>query len=472
MGYPTASEVQRETLMFPRKLSSRSVYSFLFLLSAILGVTIGCQKKIVPTSPDSAPVIPVSRLVEREVTDYADYTGRTDAVLAVNVRARATGYLLRTRFEEGAEVKEGDLLFQIDPLPYEIQVKQAVSQVKSAEAALVSAQATVDADREGITKTGVGVGGVISKLQLITDEASLDGAKARLDGAKATLENAKLNLSFTRVEAQINGQISRYYYTPGNLITQDQTLLTTIVAMDYMYAYFDIEERIFARIIKEISSNKGLSITPVDSQSIRAVAGGMTGLTPLQVTNFPVLMAIEGQTGFPYRGKLDFINNQVNPSTGTVAVRGYFQNPRQKGGLVSLIPGMFVRIRLPLGNGHKAQLIIDRAIGSDQGIKYVYVLDAEKRVQYRRIVPGALQEDGLRVIEPYKPATKADEMETGVKSDEMVIVGGLQQLRPRLKIQPEEIPMPTLATDAVARLKPLGSSGGASKGAGEKNAKK
>lgn len=447
--------------MSQRTLRSRFIYLSLLLFSAtVLTVAIGCQKKPSSASTDGPPVIPVSHVVEREVTDYADYTGRTDAVLSVNVRARATGYLLQTRFDEGAEVREGDLLFLIDPQPYEIQVEQAQAQVDSAEASLVSAKATVEADKRGVAKGG----NVVSDLQLITDEASVKGAQARLDGAKASLKNAKLNLSFTRVEAQISGQISRYYYTPGNLITQDQTLLTTIVATDYMYAYFDIEERIFEKVIKEISNNKSLVTASVDSQAIRAVAGGASGLTPLQLVNFPVLMAIEGQTGYPFRGKLDFINNQVNPSTGTIAVRGFFKNTRQKGGLVTLIPGMFVRVRLPLGSPHKSQLIIDRAIGSDQGIKYVYVLDDKNTVQYRRIVPGALQEDGLRVIEPYKPSTKPDEMETGIKPDELVIVGGLQQLRPRLKIQPEEVPMPTIASDASARQKPAG--GG--KGSGEK----
>ncbi|HEV3385694.1 MAG TPA: efflux RND transporter periplasmic adaptor subunit [Gemmata sp.] len=438
---------------------SRTIYAFLFLFFSLLVLSVGCQKKPGASVADEPPPIPVAKLVEREVIDYSDYTGRTDAVLAVNVRARATGYLIRTRFEEGAEVKEGDLLFEIDPQPYQIQVDSAVAQVKSAQAAVKSSQATVDSDKLGLAQGG----GVVSNLQRITDEANLEGAQAKLDQANSALKNAKLNLSFTRVEAQISGQISRYYYTPGNLITQDQTLLTTIVSTDSMYAYFDIEEGIYERIIREISNDKKNPQMSVDSQAIRAIAGGTTGLTQLQRANFPILMAIEGKTDFEFKGHLDFLNNQVNPSTGTVAARGFFRNKRQNGGLATLIPGMFVRIRIQLGNSHKSQLIIDRAIGSDQGLKFVYVVDAENKVQYRPVVLGALQDDGLRAIEPYKARTE-NELESGVKPDEWVVVGGLQQLKPRSVIQPDAISMPTLASDAAARK----SSGS---GKGEKNAK-
>jgi len=434
-------------------LRTRRTRAFFFLLCSILGISIGCQKKPGVDLKDEPPWIPVAKLVEREVIDYSDYTGRTDAVLAVNVRARSTGYLLRTRFEEGAEVKEGDLLFEIDPQPYEIQVESAVAQVKSAEAAVKSSQATVDSDKLGLAKGG----GVVSELQRITDEASLEGAKAKLDQAKAALKNSELNLSFTRVEAQISGQISRYYYTPGNLITQDQTLLTTIVSTDYMYAYFDIEESIYERLIREISSNKKYTQMSVDSQAIRAVAGGSTGLTPLQRANFPIHMAIEGKTDFEFKGHLDFLNNQVNPSTGTVAARGFFKNKRPGGGLPTLIPGMFVRIRIQLGYPHKSQLIIDRAIGSDQGLKFVYVVDSQNKVQYRPVVLGAIQDDGLRVIEEYKKAE--DGLESGVKSDELVVVGGLQQLKPRSEIKPDIGPMPTQASDAAARKTMGGSKG-------------
>jgi multidrug efflux system membrane fusion protein len=239
-----------------------------------------------------------------------------------------------------------------------------------------------------------------------------------------------------------------------------------------MYAYFDIEERVRDKIVRTISNDKRITtLMSVDQRAIRAVAGGMGWLTPLQQANFPVTMVIEGQTDLPFRGVLDFINNQVNPSTGTVAARGFFKNTQLNGGLVTLIPGMFVRVQIPLGNKRKSQLVIDRAIVSDQGLKYLYVLDSEKRIQYRRVVPGALQDDGLRVIEPYKAKTATD-LESGVKPEEWVVVGGLQQLqqlKPKTQIDPEEIPMPTLTSDAV-RLKSVGGGREGGKGTGEKNA--
>src|SRR5262249_45098554 len=147
----------------------------------------------------------------------------------------------------------------------------------------------------------------------------------------------------------------------------------------------------------------------------------------------PVLMGLQGEDGFPHRGTINFVNNQVNPTTGSISVRGVFPNRRPQGGARLLSPGMFVRIRLPIGQPHPALLVIDRAIGFDQGLKYVYVLDAQNTAQYRRITTGALQEDGLRVVE-------------GLKPDDRVVVGGLQQVRPRMQIRPDEVPMPTLGS--------------------------
>jgi RND family efflux transporter MFP subunit len=430
---------------------TRSVFFLVILLGAIAWGGAGCQRKQQQTPAPKPPAIPVSHPVERDVTDYADYTGRTDAVQSVNVRARASGFLLKMPFEEGSEVREGDLLFEIDPRPYQALVDQAESQVKLNKASLDLAQTIYDRDTSPLGK------GVTSQLQIDQDKAAVEEAKARVNVAVSALDTAKLNLSYTRVLAQISGRISRYYYTPGNLVAQDQTLLTTIVATQYMYAYFDIEERAFQRVVKAINETRPAPpLSKEDTQAFCAVAGGLSwrvGASPLQKLNLPVFMATEGDERFPYRGKLDFINNQVNPSTGTVAVRGVFTSAPSRSGLSSLIPGMFVRVRLPLGEPYKAKLVIDRAIGSDQGLKFVYVVDAENKVQYRRVVTGALQEDGLRVIEPYKPATGTD-VESGVKPDEWVVVGGLQQLRPRMEIQPDQMAMPTLAgSEAPTRRK-------------------
>ncbi|HJZ59739.1 MAG TPA: efflux RND transporter periplasmic adaptor subunit [Gemmataceae bacterium] len=411
------------------------------LLGVALGAGPGCQRKAAEAPPGSPPVIPVSHPVERDVTDFADYTGRTDAIDSVSVRARVTGYIVKLHFEEGAEVKEQDLLCEIDPRPYQALVDQARSQVGLYEAQAELAKRTYDRDLT------LAASAAASQQQLDQDKAAIDEAKARIKVAQASLETAELNLKFTQVRAPVGGRISRYYYTVGNLVSQDQTLLTTIVSTNPMYVYFDVEERTFQRLIKAADHSKAGSGWPDGSMATAAGGGPAAALVGI-LSSPPVLMAIEGEQGFPRRGRLNFINNQVNPSTGTVAVRGIFPNTRQKGGLWSLIPGMFVRVRLPLGEPHKASLVIDRAIGSDQGLKFVYVVDAENKVQYRRVVTGPLQDDGLRVIEPYKPA-RDREPETGVKPDEWVVVGALQQLRPRTEVKPEQIAMPSLLSDAA-----------------------
>jgi multidrug efflux system membrane fusion protein len=153
---------------------------------------------------------------------------------------------------------------------------------------------------------------------------------------------------------------------------------------------------------------------------------------PEDPTKMPVLMGLQGEDGFPHRGTINFVNNQVNPTTGSILVRGVFPNARPERGQRLLSPGMFVRVRLPIGDPHPALLVIDRAVGSDQGIKYVYVLDSESKIQYRRVTTGSLQQDGLRVIEQ------------GLTDDESVVVGMLQQVRPRMAVKAENVPMPTL----------------------------
>src|SRR5262249_7014186 len=241
-------------------------------------------------------------------------------------------------------------------------------------------------------------------------------AEARVRAFAKSTELYTLSHEFTRVVSPIDGQISRYYLTLGNLVNQDSTLLTTVVSVDPMYAYFEMDE-------------------PTLLRSRRAVNSGKVKL-PQDRTRLPVFMGLQGEDGFPHEGTVNFVNNQVNPTTGSILVRGVFANPQPEGGHRLLSPGMFVRIRLPIGQPHLALLIIDRAVGSDQGLKYVYVLDAENTAQYRRITTGALQEDGLRVVE-------------GLKPDDRVVVGGLQQVRPRMQFRPDEVPMPTLGSQGA-----------------------
>jgi multidrug efflux system membrane fusion protein len=371
------------------------------------GVLAGCSHRAPQLAPAEARAIPVSHPVRRVVTDYVDFTGRTDAVLAVDVRARVTGYLMETPFKEGAEVKRDDVLFVVDTRPYQAQLDQAEGQVNRYQAQLELAKTTL-ARYEGLASSEPGA---VSKQALDQYKAQVIEADAALKAAKASLEVYRLNLNFCKVTSPISGQVSRYYLTPGNLVNQDQTLLTTVVSLDPMYAYFDVDEATLLKVNQAIEDGK-----IVQAPEGRAI---------------PVEMALQGETGFPHRGDVDFINNQVSPTTGSIAFRGVFPNPKSARGVRLLKPGMFVRIRLPMGQPHLALLLIDRAIGSDQGLKFVYVLDERNKAQYRRITVGALQPDGLRVV-------------AGLSADDWVVVGGLQQVRPGMEVRPDQVPMPTL----------------------------
>lgn len=446
----------------------------LFLPAACLALALaGCEKGPPQVAAAETPVAPVSHPVERQVTDYVDFTGRTDAVNSVNIIARVTGYITRMPFKEGSEVKAGDLLFEIDPRPYQAQLDQAKSQVTLYQAQLDLAKTTL-ARYQALYKS---TPGAVSQQELDQYKASVQEAESRVSAQLKSLEVYNLNKEFTRVVSPIDGQVSRYYLTLGNLVNQDQTLLTTVVSLDPMYAYFDMDEPTLLRIRRAYA--EGTIKAPGDDQ-------GDEG-------DLIVYMGLQGEEGFPHKGIINFVNNRVNSTTGSVTVRGVFPNPHVKKGKSAapkgksaatdkpaaatgkqaapekaaasataqkpgqrrrravtvasatmpgwgarlLSPGMFVRIRLPISEPHQALLIIDRAIQSDQQYKYVYVVNSENKVEYRRITAGALQPDGLRVV-------------TGVKPDEWVVVGGLQRVRPRMEVQPEPGAMPSLVSQSDA----------------------
>ncbi len=375
---------------------------------SLLTAASGCQRPESMVAPPELPVSPVSHPIQREVTDHVDFTGRTEAVQSVDIRPRVTGYLVNIPFKEGATVKAGDLLFEIDPRPYQAQLDSAEGQVNLYDAQLKLAQISYNRD----VNLNNRVPNSVSQQELDQRKAAVEEAEARVKSYQKSMEIVRLDHEFTKVVSPIDGLVSRYYLTLGNLVTQDQTLLTTVVSLDPMYAYFDIDEATLLRIRKEINEGR-IKRHP-------------------QGTEIPVMMGLQGEDGYPHQGTINFVNNQVDPATGSILARGVFANPQPQGGVRLLSPGMFVRIRLPIGLPHSALLVIDRAVGSDQGLKFVYVLDAQNKVQYRRVTTRSLQSDGLRVIE------------SGLKPDEWVVVGGLPQVRPRMQVQPERMPMPTL----------------------------
>jgi membrane fusion protein, multidrug efflux system len=422
--------------------------NLLFITASLLATAAGCQRGLPKVPAAEPPAIPVAHPVQRYVTDYLDYTGRTNAKDAVVIQPRVTGQLVKMPFREGAEVKKGDLLFEIDPRPYQAQYEAAQAQVALYEASLRYAKATNERFRALAEKQP----GAVSARELDQYQALEDQAIANLKLANANLESAKLNLDWTKVTSPIDGRISRYYLTHGNLVNQDMTQLTTVMSMDPMYVYFDMDEPTFLRVNRAITEG---SITPVkDAGEPRPVWSASTVAflasplgpgpfmaatsfnVPAGAANVEVLMGLQGEEGYPHRGSVNFVDNQVNPGTGSIAVRGQFPNPKLSGNTQLLVPGMFVRIRLPIDQPHPALLVLDRVITSDQGLKYVYVVDVDgdKKTQQKPVTLGPLQEDGFRVI------TK------GLKAEDWVVISGLQQVRPQMLIQPQK----------AKRMPPLG----------------
>jgi membrane fusion protein, multidrug efflux system len=381
------------------------------LLAGCFGVALagsGCAKATPQVAPPEPPAIPVSQPVKRDVTEYEDFTGQTQAVESVDIRPRATGYLVKIPFKEGSEVKANDILFEIDPRPYQAQLDQATGQVNLYQAQLKLAKLVYARD----LAINARVPTSISQQNIDQDLASVDEAQARVDAFVKNREAYQLNLEFTKVHSPIDGLVSRYYLKLGNLVNQDSTLLTTVVSLDPMYCYFDMDEPSLLRIRMAINTGKMKTRQPG--------------------SDIPVLIGLQGEDGYPHHGTIDFIDNQVNPTTGSILVRGVFPNPKPKDGVRLLSAGMFARVRLPIGPPRPAILVIDRAVGSDQGLKYVYVVDDKDTVQYRRVTTGPLQDDGLRVIE------------SGLEPGDWVVVGATQQVRPRMHIQPERTTMPGL----------------------------
>src|SRR5262249_19096094 len=234
-----------------RRLMYRRCFPVLFL-SAVPAAVGGCRGQPAQVAPPQPPAVPVSRPVQQEVTDYVDFTGRTDAVQALDVRARVTGYLVEMPFKEGSEVKKDDLLFKIDPRPYQAQLDQATSQVNLYQAQLDLARVTYTRFSDLFKQTP----GAVSKQQLDQYKAQVAEADAQLKAYQASLKVFQLNLDFCSVTSPIDGRVSRYYLTLGNLVNQDQTLLTTVVSQDPMYAYFDTDEPTLLRFRRAVSEGR------------------------------------------------------------------------------------------------------------------------------------------------------------------------------------------------------------------------
>lgn len=392
---------------------------FIIGLCVLSSALVGCNRKPI-TIPTPPAVVEVKTPMERNVTDYEYFTGRTEAPESVDIRARVTGYITKIGFEPGGEVKKGQLLFEIDPRPYKAQYDLSLGQLAVDNAQLKLAIAEYNIGKE-VAKTP----GAISQQQLEQRAASVAKSQAAVQATTAQVEYNKVMLDFCQVTSPVEGIVSRYYFSLGNLVNQDNTLLTTVVSQDPMWCYFSVDERTMLRVQQLMREGK--------------IQHGVKSKAPINIG-----LATEGDT-FPHVGVFDFVNNQVEKSTGTITIRGSFSNPAQpNGGPRFLKPGLFVRVQLPIGPPHKAILVPEEAVGIDQGKKYLFVVNDKDVIEYRPVDLGALQTDGWRVILPQKVVRDGDSLrparagEAGQESllpTDRVVVSGLQRVRPGMKVE-------------------------------------
>jgi RND family efflux transporter MFP subunit len=417
--------IQNELLMTPYfSLSKgRGITVSALTLVVLVGLSLsGCEQAAPPRASKNPRVVVTSPIIGT-VIDYQDFTGRLEAVYTIEVRSRVSGYITEARFKEGDRVEVGQVLFKIDGRIFDADFNQSEANYKLALADLNLQQKNHDRARK------------LRSINANTPEeydttvAALLKAEALVGAAHAAREKAKLYLEYTKVrwerddglnaepakqQPPLTGVISRRYVDPGNLVTADNTILTTIVTENPMYAYFDVDERTFLNLLGSISPGQ------------KAWQQGM---------RYPVMMRLANEKEFERMGQIDFIDNRVVATTGTVRMRGVLQNP--EGVLKS---GLFVRIRLPTSSPYDAVLVPDEAILSDQERKYVWVVNAKSEVEYRSVTLGQSIKD-LRVV---RPAEKGKEGKQGLSPSDQVIVSGMQRVRNGSRVELEKRPSPAV----------------------------
>lgn len=370
----------------------------------------GCdqgQPQASQSSAPSAPVVSVAVPVQREVVEWDEYTGRFDATQTVEIRARVSGYLNEVRFKDGQVVKQGDLLFTIDPRPFERALEQAKAELFAATTKVENANLDVVRGRPLLERK------VISDKTFDDRESLVRDAQAAVKVAEAKVKSAELDLSFATITAPITGRISRSLVTAGNWISAGSvtgaTMLTTIVSQDPIYIYFDVSENNYIKY-------KRLAERGVGAAEVGAL----------------VEVALPDESGFPHKARLDFLDNRLDQGTGTLRARAVTAN---KAGLFS--PGLFARVRVTGTPAYAAILLPDSAIGTDQTNKYVYVVGGDGVVGRRNVKLGPLS-DGLRVVRD------------GVTGGDWVVTSGLQRVRPGVKVDPKRVTIAATQTQPGA----------------------
>ena len=389
----TTSNIRRKLL-----LGSVAVLALAATTAAILSFSGNASSDEAPAKQAAALPVSVSVVQQRDVAFWEEFSGRLEAIERVEVRSRVAGAVQSVHFREGALVKQNDLLITIDPAPYAADVERAEAQVAAAQARVALTRNEMDRGRQlSDTRT-------ISQRDLDQRTNGHREAEANLRAAQAALQSSKLNLDYTQVRAPVSGRVGKLEITVGNLVAAGPgaPVLTTLVSVNPIYASFSADEQIVSRALQSLGDN---------------------GHNYDQIERIPVEMSTITSNGAPFKGKMQLIDNQFDPRTGTVRVRAVFDNADGR-----LIPGQFARLRMGLAKSEPALAISERAIGTDQDKKYVLVVDADNKTAYREVILGP-SVAGLRVVTQ------------GLKSGERIVVNGLHRVRPGAVVEPQIVSM-------------------------------
>jgi multidrug efflux system membrane fusion protein len=366
-------------------------------LLVLSGLNSGCSSSAQPKAA-APPEVRVAEAICKQIGDSDEFTGRLEAVNAVEVRPRVSGYLQSVNFKEGAIVRQGDLLFQIDPRPFQAEVDRLKGDLAQAKAQRSRAQSDFERAERLHNNDGM------SAEEYDRRAAVRNEAEARIASTEAALRGAQLNLEFTRVISPISGRVGRAEITEGNLVEGGAGQikpLTTLVSLDPIYVYFDVDEQTYLKFAR-VTQSHGTS-----SHDLRNVA----------------LLGLADEIGFPHTGQVSFVDNQVSSSTGTIRLRATFANKN-----LDLTPGLFARIRLQGGGAYRGCLAKDEAVVTDLNQRYVFVLGKDNKLEYRAVKLGPMT-DGLRVVRE------------GLHEGDVIVVSGLQRVRPGAAVTPLKVSM-------------------------------
>jgi len=360
-----------------------------FLATAVAVVVAGCERPE-PPPPPPPPAVTAATVATEEMTEFLYYTGTLQPMETAEVRARVPGFLEEVRFEPSDDVVKDQVLFVIEREPYEVAVNIAQAEVQRADAELELAKTQLQRLEDALSKGGV------NEIEVIEQRATVEKAGAVLEAARANLEQARLNLSYTEVRSPFDGRVSENFVDVGNLVgSGENTLLTTVVRQDKLYAYFDVSESIMLRYL---------------GRGDRSEEGVRRAFPP-------TFLGLQNGQGYPYEGRVDFLDNRVDESTGTLRVRAIFENPDR-----GLYPGLFARLRVPFEEVDDAVLVPEASVGTDLAGKYVFVIDGEGLAQKRPVTLGERVEGGrVRILE-------------GLSAGDRYVVEGLQRARPGMPV--------------------------------------